>query len=170
MVDREIVEKTNAAFWKPFVARIVQWPFVQSLMVLGIRMVVARHRVGVSVVPLDERGRILLLHHVFHPYVPWGLPGGWLEGDENPDACALRELKEETNLTARLGPVVHVARESGPSHLNIAYLAYVRAQPVQFSAEIMKANWFYPDELPQPLFPFTERAIRLALEQHRRIV
>ena len=135
-------------------------------MVLGIRAVVARHRVGVALVAIDGRGRILLLHHVFHPYVPWGLPGGWLGRGETPAGCALRELKEETGLDGSLGPVVHCARAETPPHLIIAYLAVVHPDAMTLGPEIINARWFAPDDLPTPLLPFSREAIQAARRLH----
>lgn len=147
-------------------ARLVRWRPLQRFMVLGIRTVVARHRVGVALVPIDDRGRILLLHHVFHPYVPWGLPGGWLGRNEAPEACALRELKEETGLDGSLGPVVHVGHVEEPSHLIVAYLARTAPGEMTFGPEIIDARWFEPDALPVPLLPFSREAIEAALRLH----
>ena len=141
----------------------MHWRLLQQLMVLGIHLTVPRHRMGVSVVATDEAGRILLLHHVFHPYTPWGLPGGWLGRNESPQECALRELREETGLTGSLGPVVHMARDSDVTQLSVAYLALVTPGPLQLGAEIMGAEWFPADALPSPLLPFTRAAIAAAL-------
>src|SRR5215469_13231059 len=34
----------------------------------------------------------------------WELPGGWMEGNETPEACLAREFKEETGLQVAIGP------------------------------------------------------------------
>ena len=146
-------------------ARVVRWRPVTWLMYLGIYAFVPRHRVGVSVVPIDRQGRVLLLHHVFHPHVPWGLPGGWLNRNEKPEQCAVRELKEETGLDACIGPVVHLMREDMPPHVNVAYVGYVEPAPLTLSAEILEARWFRPDALPAPLFQFTRDSIAAALRR-----
>jgi ADP-ribose pyrophosphatase YjhB (NUDIX family) len=140
-------------------ARVVRWPVVQRLMMRGVRAVVPRHRVGVALVAVDEVDRILMVKHVFHAYAPWGLPGGWLNYGEAPGQAALRELREETGLSARLGPVLHVSRELDTDAISMAYLAYDVRGEVQLSPEIMDARWFSPDQLPTPLFPFTRAAI-----------
>jgi ADP-ribose pyrophosphatase YjhB (NUDIX family) len=135
----------------------------------AIRLVVPRHRMGVEIVALDGRGRVLMLRHVFHPFAPWGLPGGWLGRNEAPGTCGLRELQEETGLTGRLGPVLHIARDPNGKQLNVAYLAHVTPGPMTLSAEIIAADWFFPDALPGPLLPFTEQAIAAALQRERMV-
>ncbi len=50
----------------------------------------------------DPQGRlsILLIKRGGHPYKDfWALPGGFLQSDETVEQCALRELREETNVT-----------------------------------------------------------------------
>ena len=51
-----------------------------------------------SVWYLMTQGQVLLVEHVFHPYAPWGLPGGWIDRNESPSQTAvIRELQEELN-------------------------------------------------------------------------
>lgn len=131
-------------------------------MMLGLTVLTPRHRVGVNMVPLDAEGRVLLLKHVFHPFVPWGLPGGWLGRGEAPEACVLRELVEETGLDARLGPLVLATAKAQPHHLVLVYAGYVTPRPLTLSGEIIKAGWFSRDTLPQPLLASTGEAIEVA--------
>ncbi len=133
---------------------------------LAIKIVVARHRIGVTLVCFDHDQRILLLRHVFHPSAPWDLPGGWLDRNESPADCALRELNEETGLVAILGPVIHVSRESTPADIGITYMArlsYAAKDPI-LSSEILEAAWFAPGELPEGLRPTTRAIINAAVE------
>jgi len=110
-----------------------------------------------------EESKILMLNHVYHPTASWGLPGGWLDKDEAPAECALRELKEETGLSAILGPVVLVTHEVIPPHIGIAYMAKIKPGEIQLSSEIISAAWFNPDDLPEPILSFTRDAIKAAV-------
>jgi 8-oxo-dGTP diphosphatase len=130
---------------------------------LAVRFYVPRQRVGVALVGFDEEGRILLLNHVYHPSVRWGIPGGWLNRGEAPADCALRELREETGLSADLGPVVYLSRESIPPHIGIAYSAKIQPGEMKLNSEIMAADWYYSDELPEPLLPFVRESIAAAI-------
>lgn len=149
-------------------ARAVQIPVLHHLMGWAIRLIVPRRRVGISLVVLNQSNQILLLRHVFHPVTPWGLPGGWLNKNEAPAVGVLRELHEETGLTAKLGPVIHVAGENKPNHISIAYVGYTdHLQPIKLSSEILEAVWFDQKHLPTSLNPFVQQAIQAALAIQR---
>ena len=124
---------------------------------------VPQQRVGVALVLLNEVEQVLLLHHVFHPVAPWGLPGGWLNRNEAPAVGGLRELREETGLTAVLGPVIHVTYETKPNHIGIFYLAWAEPGTLSLSAEIIEAKWCPVDQLPGGMFPYTRAAIEAAV-------
>ncbi len=64
----------------------------------------ARHPGGAAVVALDGQGRVALVRQYRHALDDWLLeiPAGKLRPGESPMKCALRELAEETGLTARL--------------------------------------------------------------------
>ena len=136
-------------------------------MIGGILLIVPKRRLGVNLVPLNADGQVLLLRHVFHPHIPWGLPGGWLGRGESPASGALREFQEETGLTAVLGPVIHVEHGVQPDHVGIAYLGYVQPGPVALSSEILAAKWFTVDRLPR-LLPFAKEAVETAVAYHNR--
>jgi ADP-ribose pyrophosphatase YjhB (NUDIX family) len=152
---------------KQKIARLMRLPLLHDLMLWGMKLAVPRQRIGVSMIALDEAERVFLLKHVFHPGVPWGLPGGWLGRNEAPATGVLRELYEETGLTAVIGPVVHMALEEEPTHIAIAYLAQIQPGDLTLSSEILEARWFPIHSLPQPQYLFTEQAIRSAVQLHR---
>lgn len=48
----------------------------------------------------EQELSVLLVKRGEHPYInKWALPGGFLRSDETIEECALRELKEETNIS-----------------------------------------------------------------------
>lgn len=63
---------------------------------------IIRHRGGVAIIPITDKNEIYLVRQYRKPYEQEILevPAGKLEKDEKPECCAIRELKEETGLTA----------------------------------------------------------------------
>jgi 8-oxo-dGTP pyrophosphatase MutT (NUDIX family) len=62
-----------------------------------------RHPGAAAVVAVDEQSRVCLVRQYRHGVADflWEIPAGKLDQGEAPDACAVRELKEETGVTAR---------------------------------------------------------------------
>jgi ADP-ribose pyrophosphatase YjhB (NUDIX family) len=156
-----------SASQKEKLASFVRWRPVRSLMALAVRIVVTRHMTGVTLVCFNSQDEVLLMRHVFHPRTSWDLPGGWLERDESPAECILRELREETGLTAELGPVVLLTREKKPSHVGITYMARLNGAEMEpeLSSEILEARWFAPHRLPDRILPSTRQAVKSAVRQ-----
>lgn len=155
--------------WQRRLTTWLRWRPFNRIMRLGIQLVVPKHRVGVSVVALDEQRRVYLLNHVFHPYVPWGLPGGWLKRHEAPQAGLKRELREETGLSVEVGPVLCVQQEGDPVHIGIVFLGRLGPETEILSLEIASSGWFGPDDLPSQLLPFSRQAIETAWQRHSRM-
>lgn len=146
-------------------AKLLRNPLFRWLMGMAVRLTVPRQRVGVALVALNEAHEVLMLRHVFHPYFEWGLPGGWLKKNEAPEAGVLRELKEETGLTAVLvGPAVAVSHSLQPPHIGVAYVGRVLTEKMQLNHEIIEARWFPLDGLPAPLSPHTQQAVHAAAQ------
>ena len=63
---------------------------------------VVEHHGGVTVLPIDDEGRVLFVTQYRHPIgrVLLELPAGTLEDGEDPEVCAQRELQEETGFRA----------------------------------------------------------------------
>lgn len=102
---------------------------------------------------LERQLRLLLIRRKGNPYKGrWALPGGFMRPDEDLDACARRELKEETGVHAarleQLGVFGSRGRDPRERVISIAYFALVRANDVrlQASTDASEAAWhpFYP--------------------------
>lgn len=126
------------------------------------RLPQAHYSIGAVGVVFDDQGRLLLLEHVFHPTRPWGLPGGWVDRREAPDAAIERELREETNLCVTALYPVLVEPASYRGHLDIAYLCHLVSGEIRLSSEILDYRWVHPTDLPD-LFAFQHRAIEHAV-------
>ena len=90
---------------------------------------VVAHPGAVAVLPVLDDGRVVLVAQYRHAVrkILWEVPAGKLDAGESPDACAVRELEEETGYRAqqmeRLGAVfttpgfsdevIHIYRASG---------------------------------------------------------
>lgn len=59
---------------------------------------VVHHSGAVGIIVTDDDNRVLLVSQFRLPAgrVMWEIPAGTLDGDEKPEACAIRELQEET--------------------------------------------------------------------------
>lgn len=61
------------------------------------------HPGGVGIVALTDEGKILMVRQYRKPIEKaiWEIPAGKLDKGEDPKACGIRELEEETGYTAR---------------------------------------------------------------------
>ena len=114
-----------------------------------------------AVLVLDDEGRLLLGRRGIDPRRGlWDIPGGFCNPDETPEACAVRELREETGCTIELtGFVVHLIDtygEDGDHTLNAVYTArIVEGEPVA-ADDVAELAWFALDRIP----PTSELAFR----------
>ena len=141
-------------------ALVRRFPFLMRLPYLVYSRARPRYTLGVAAVVFNDRGETLLVEHVYHPRFPWGLPGGWVDADEDPAAAVLRELREELSLNARVCRVVHVAR-TAPNHIDIACMCAAESDIGKLSHELLAYRWVSVDALPL-LKPFHARAIEFA--------
>ena len=130
-------------------------------------------RVGIGVILVNGEGQILLgkRKNSHAPY--WSIPGGHLEMGESFEACAIREVAEETGI--RLESVCFVAVTNdlathaacGKHYISIALLAEgVTQQPRLCEPEKCEGwQWCDPAALPEPHFEASRSAIRCWLAQ-----
>ncbi len=124
-----------------------------------------RFSIGVVGVVFNAAGEVLLVEHVFHPYTPWGLPGGWVERGEQPDETLVRELHEELQLNAVVTRIVAMERPH-TTHLDLAYLCRANGDVGALSGELLDYRWCDPDQLPA-IRLFHRQAIQQAVSVYR---
>ncbi|MGW8377478.1 NUDIX domain-containing protein [Streptomyces sp. ODS28] len=119
--------------------------------------------VGVGVITLDGEHRVLLgLGHDGR----WELPGGKADPGESFERAGVRELTEETGLSA--GPdqarVLAVLIDERGDMPRVTAAALVNgatgAARVTEPDKIVRWEWFAPDALPRPLFAPSAAVLR----------
>jgi len=124
----------------------------------------------VTVLPVDQRGRVLLAWHTGHTD-GWGTVGGAVDPGESAAQAAVREAREEIGVDIRLGRLLDVL--GGPDY-EVTYpngdrVAYVPAvyeaeiidgTPAPSDGELSEVAWFTPPELLSvPLSRFTRAVL-----------
>lgn len=121
----------------------------------------------------EETGlSVLLIERVNEPFKGcWAFPGGFMDMDEDAEACAIRELKEETGLEIRsmkqVGAFTEVNRDPRGRTVSIAYYAMVVKSEVKASDDAAQARWFPIDSVP-PLAFDHDKILRMALEEIKK--
>lgn len=94
----------------------------------------------------------------------WSFPKGHMEAGETETQSALRELKEETGLTATLIPGARTVSEYDISPLIrkqvILFLGEVHGDVIPQETEIVNYRWVRFDKLPNYLLPDTFEACK----------
>ena len=116
-------------------------------------------KVGVAVF-IERHGKILLLKRKgSHRSETWALPGGHMDvGESDFNTCA-REIKEELDLNLR--SVKHfdfantIFENEGLHYITLYFTSTwdLDQEPkIMEPLKIEKLGWFYPTELPNPIF------------------
>lgn len=148
---------------KAFLARLYRCVPV-SLIKIALRLTQTKFIVTAVGVFFDAQGRVLVLRHVYRRRHPWGLPAGFISASETPGAGILRELREETSLSAGSLQVLSV-RSLSRRHLEVAITGSVdSAQPLSLNHEIFEAAFVNPSDLPPGLPSGQSVLVRQAVE------
>lgn len=137
-----MLKKVLGALWRHAPKSLRRW---------GVRLFEPRFTVTAGAVITDERGRVLLLNHVFRPGSGWGIPGGFIEKGEQPEEALRRELREEVGLEIEQAEIALVRNLKKPKQVEIIFRCRTRGLALGRSIEIKSAEWFALDELPPEL-------------------
>lgn len=120
-------------------------------------------KVGVGIAVLDPRGRVALIKRADNGR--WALPGGFAEVGSSPSENALRELREESGLEARIDGLVGVYdnrrfNTSSAYHIyTCCFRATLTGGEPRPSNETLEVAFFETDALPGPMSGQQQRMI-----------
>lgn len=112
----------------------------------------------------ESEPKVLLIERGNDPFKGcWAFPGGFMEMDETLEQCAVRELKEETDMEVTeddimaFGTFSAVDRDPRGRTISKAYLVIVD-EPIEVKGQddAAKAEWFSISELPELAFDHEE--------------
>jgi 8-oxo-dGTP diphosphatase len=117
-----------------------------------------RPLVGVAVIIVRDGKLLLGKRKQSHGSGTWQFPGGHLEYEESIEACARREVSEETGLQIKniqLGPYTNdIFKQDGKHYITIYVMADYAAGDVTVKEpdKCEKWRWFEWENLPEPVF------------------
>ena len=110
----------------------------------------------VAVVVFIQRvDRVLLIQRAIDPgRGKWALPAGFVDHDESPEAAAIRETMEETQLEVNIEKLlaVYPKRDEGLADIVIAYSASVVGGTAIAGDDAADLGWFERDNIPPLVF------------------
>ncbi len=82
----------------------------------------------------------------------WSFPAGFVDRGERVEDAALREVREETGLVARLDALLGLYSSTGNPVVLAVYAATATGGSLAPGDDLTELAFFTPDELPEPAF------------------
>lgn len=134
------------------------------------------YNIGVGGAVVRE-GRLLLVRRASrHGRGNWQLPGGFIEPDETIEQAVVREVFEESGVTAEVEAVLGLRSRYDPETGNGIYVVLVlrplRGEPVADNREVDRADYFTLEEIRglSPLPPVNWEIAQRVLAADRRLL
>jgi ADP-ribose pyrophosphatase YjhB (NUDIX family) len=106
--------------------------------------------VSAGAIVLNDQGQLLLLKHVFRAGSGWGIPGGFISANEQPEAALRRELREEVGL--EIGDLqIALVRTFRHRQVELIFKCRPAGEARPRGLEIKTATWFPLNALPDEL-------------------
>lgn len=120
--------------------------------------------VGVGVI-IQQEGKILLVRRTNHGAGTWSTPGGYLDVGESPEACAIREVREETGVDLGGVAFLGISNDVHPDGKHNVTIWMAGAAPageprVAAEGELDAVEWFAWEDLPEPRYHSFENFVQ----------
>jgi 8-oxo-dGTP diphosphatase len=123
----------------------------QRLRIWSMRATQTRFTVTAGALVFNDRAQVLLLKHRFRAGSGWGIPGGFLESGEQPEAALRRELREEIGLEIENVEIFTARSFKKPRQVEILFRCRANADVKTRTIEVERAEWFSVQSLPAGL-------------------
>lgn len=107
--------------------------------------------IGVFGIITDNKDRVLLCHR--RDYDLWNLPGGGVEAGESPWDALVREIKEETGLTAKPIQLTGVYSKPDKNEIVLSFVCEITGGKIMLTDEADKIEYFEIDQIPKNTSP-----------------
>lgn len=132
-----------------------------------------RPAIGIGVIIENSDGKILIGKRIGKFAPKYSITGGWFETGETFEQTAIREVKEETNLTIKNPKVIAVTNnmetynETGKHTISIIlYTKQFRGKLKVMEPEKCESwQWVDPTNLPEPHFDASRFGVQCYLEK-----
>jgi 8-oxo-dGTP diphosphatase len=154
-------ERNNSLMWKRMLSGVWRRLPKQARRA-GVLVTQSRFTVTVGAVILDSQNRVLLLEHRFRPGNGWGVPGGFINPQEQPEDAVRRELREEVGLELEQLEIAFINTLLQYQQIEIIFRAIACNNAQPNSLEIRRAEWFDPAALPSELSQYQRSLVERA--------
>ncbi len=121
---------------------------------------------------LIEESEVLLVKRKYAPKVGmWTLPAGFVEADENVWKCAVREMKEETNLDVRLSGLFNIYSAFDDPRASVVLVLFLAERigdrgELQCGDDASDARFFHIDNIPEDIAFLAHRQALKEIKQY----
>ena len=128
-------------------------------------------KVAAVVLVADDQQRLLYIRRNHEPAMyQWTWPSGFVDAGERVEDAAAREVREETGIEVKIGPLLGVWSATGDQTVVIAYRGSVIGGSLRPGPEALAAAWIPLDRSgrrPPPVFPHDNEILRSFLGPER---